>query len=58
MPPVPRYAEAGTRAQYVQDAGPWGQAALRHRYVRNAGGWHAYRGARVSRASVPCTHSK
>ena len=31
-------AEAGTRTQYVQYAGPWGQAALRLRYVPNAGG--------------------
>ena len=33
--------EAGTRTQYVQYAGPWGQAALRPRYVPNAGGWYA-----------------
>ena len=33
--------EAGTRTQYVQYAGPWGQAALRLRYVPNAGGWYA-----------------
>ena len=32
---------AGTRTQYVQYAGPWGQAALRLRYVPNAGGWYA-----------------
>jgi hypothetical protein len=32
---------AGTRTQYEQYAGPWGQAALRHRYVPNAGGWYA-----------------
>ena len=34
-------AEAGTRAQYVQYAGPWVQAALRLRYVPDAGGWYA-----------------
>ena len=32
---------AGTRTQYVQYVGPWGQAALRLRYVPNAGGWYA-----------------
>ena len=31
-------AEAGTRTQYVQYAGPWGQAALRLRYAPNAYG--------------------
>ena len=36
-----RTAEAGTRTQYVQHVGPWGQAALRLRYVRYAGGWYA-----------------
>ena len=35
-----RTAEAGTRTQYVQYVGPWGQAALRLRYVPNAGGWY------------------
>ena len=31
-------AEAGTRTQYVQYVGPWGQAALRlRRYVHKAG---------------------
>ena len=34
-------AEAGTRTQYVQYAGPWGQVALRLRNVPNAGGWYA-----------------
>ena len=34
-------AEAGTRTQHVQYAGPWGQAAPRVRYVPNAGGWYA-----------------
>ena len=34
-------AVAGTRTQYVQYAGPWGQAALRLRYVHYAGGWYA-----------------
>ena len=34
-------AEAGTRTQHVQCAGPWGRAALRLRYVPNAGGWYA-----------------
>ena len=29
--------EAGTRTQYVQYAGPWGQAALCLRYVPNGG---------------------
>ena len=33
--------EAGTCTQYVQYAGPLGQAALRLRYVPNAGGWYA-----------------
>ena len=33
--------ETGTRAPYVQYAGPWGQAALSVRYVPDAGGWHA-----------------
>ena len=33
--------EAGTRTQYVQYAGPRGQAAVRLRYVPDAGGWYA-----------------
>ena len=33
--------EAGTRTQYVQCVGPWGQAALRLRHVYSAGGWYA-----------------
>ena len=43
-------AEAGTRTQYVQCAGPWGQAALRLRYTyptREAGARSPY--VRVAR---------
>ena len=34
-------AEAGTRTQYAQYAGAWGQATLRLWYVPNAGGLYA-----------------
>ena len=33
------YQTSGTRTQYVQYTGPWGQAALRLRY--DTGGWYA-----------------
>ena len=41
--------EAGTRTQYVQYVGPWGQAALRLRYVAN-GGPGAYVSAQMATA--------